>query len=106
VVRTAYLLSLTNGCWIEPERTLEMGYMFRYPSLETAVPDLLPRRTRGLIFSSLLTRLPELIFNNVHFWRDLPLKYGVAVRQPFCRFKYQFLYPSIVLSLFCILFIL
>ena len=80
--------------------------VFRYSSLETAVPDLLPRRTRGLILSSMLTRLPELAFANIHFWRDLPLNYQILLRKPFGRFKYQFMWPSIILSLICVLFIL
>ena len=53
---------MTESAWIQPERTLQTGYHFKYTNLSFAVPDLCSQIANGYLANTMYKDLRRFCF--------------------------------------------
>lgn len=53
---------LTESAWIQPERTLQSGYHFKFTNLSFAVPDLYSQISQGYLTKTLYKDIRRFCF--------------------------------------------
>ena len=53
---------MTESAWIQPERTLQSGYHFKYTNLSFAVPDLYSQISKGYLTKTLYKDIRRFCF--------------------------------------------